>query len=74
MFQTRGFIFRKTVVSTVMYVEDIKKLKFKILIKGLCISLVHIVQLYYNARRKKKSYIYFMTILKVSIYEISLVL
>jgi len=32
MFQTPGFIFMKTVVCTVIYVEDIEKLKFKILI------------------------------------------
>ena len=41
-------------VCTVLYAEDIKKLKIKILIKEMCISLVHIVQLYYNVRWKKR--------------------
>jgi hypothetical protein len=50
MFQTRELIFRKMVVCTVMYAEDIIKLKMKILINEMCISLVHIVQLFYNAR------------------------
>jgi hypothetical protein len=35
------------------HVEDIKKLKIKTLIWEMCMSLVYIVQLYYNARCRK---------------------